>query len=98
MSSRVYATGYINDPVPLIEKRRGLSPGGRFPPGFIQIYPSRGAKGGIYIRRDTLGLTQKEGSNSVGSLQLGNQWVPVSVLGGHKARGRRESKEKVSKL
>ena len=23
------------DPVPLIEKRRGLSPGGRFPPSFI---------------------------------------------------------------
>ena len=26
---------YIKDPVPLIEKRRGLSPGGRFPPSFI---------------------------------------------------------------
>ena len=25
----------IKDPVPLIEKRRGLSPGGRFPPSFI---------------------------------------------------------------
>ena len=35
MSSRVYATGHIKDPVPLIEKRRGLSPGGRFPPSFI---------------------------------------------------------------
>ena len=35
MSSRVYATGYIKDPVPHIEKRRGLSPGGRFPPSFI---------------------------------------------------------------
>ena len=37
MSSLVYATGhiYIKDPVPLIEKRRGLSPGGRFPPSFI---------------------------------------------------------------
>ena len=34
--SRVYATGHIKDPVPLIEKRRGLSPGGRFPPSFIQ--------------------------------------------------------------
>ena len=33
--SRVYATGHIKDPVPLIEKRRGLSPGGRFPPSFI---------------------------------------------------------------
>ena len=35
MSSLVYATGQIKDPVPLIEKRRGLSPGGRFPPSFI---------------------------------------------------------------
>ena len=25
----------IKDPVPLIEKGRGLSPGGRFPPSFI---------------------------------------------------------------
>ena len=33
--SLVYATGYIKDPVPLIEKTRGLSPGGRFPPSFI---------------------------------------------------------------
>ena len=35
MSSLVYATGHIKDPVPLIEKRRGLSPGGRVPPSFI---------------------------------------------------------------
>ena len=35
MSSRVYATGLIKDPVPLIENRRGLSPSGRFTPGFI---------------------------------------------------------------
>ena len=35
MSSLVYATGHIKDPVPLIEKRRGLSPGGRFPPSFV---------------------------------------------------------------
>ena len=35
MSSRVCATGHTKDPVPPIEKRRGLSPGGRFPPGFI---------------------------------------------------------------
>ena len=35
MFSLVYATGHIKDPVPLIEKRRGLSPGGRFPPSFI---------------------------------------------------------------
>ena len=33
--SRVYATRHIKDPVPPIEKRRGLSPGGRFPPSFI---------------------------------------------------------------
>ena len=31
----VIATGHIKDPMPLIEKRRGLSPGGRFPPSFI---------------------------------------------------------------
>ena len=37
MSSRVYATGRIKDPVPLTEKRRGLSPGGRFPPSFIHV-------------------------------------------------------------
>ena len=30
MYSRVYATGHIKDPMPLIEKRRGLSPSGRF--------------------------------------------------------------------
>ena len=35
MSSRARATGHIKDHLPLIEKRRGLSPGGRFPPGFI---------------------------------------------------------------
>ena len=35
MSNLVYATGHIKDPVPLIKKRRGLSPGGRFPPSFI---------------------------------------------------------------
>ena len=35
MSSLVYATGHIKDPVGVIEKRRGLSPGGRFPPSFI---------------------------------------------------------------
>ena len=37
MSSRV-CPGldiYIKDPVTLIGKRRGLSPGGRFPPSFI---------------------------------------------------------------
>ena len=33
--SLVYATGHIKDPVPLVEKSRGLSPGGRFPPSFI---------------------------------------------------------------
>ena len=35
MYSRVYATGHIKDPVPRIEKRRGVSPGSRFPPSFI---------------------------------------------------------------
>ena len=35
MSSLVYATGHIKDPVPLIAKGMGLSPGGRFPPSFI---------------------------------------------------------------
>ena len=35
MSSRACATGHIKDPVPLIKKRRGLSPDGRYPPGFI---------------------------------------------------------------
>ena len=33
--SRVYATGHIKYPVPLIEKRRGLSLGGLFPSSFI---------------------------------------------------------------
>ena len=36
MSSRVCATGHIKDPVPLIEKRRGLSSGGRFPHHYHQ--------------------------------------------------------------
>ena len=35
MYSCVCTTGHIKDPVPLINKRRGLSPGGRFPPSFI---------------------------------------------------------------
>ena len=35
MSSLVYVTGHIKDCAQLIEKRRGLSPGGRFPPSFI---------------------------------------------------------------
>ena len=30
----VFSLTHIKDPVPLIEKRRGLSPGGRFPPSF----------------------------------------------------------------
>ena len=37
MSSLVYATGHIKDPVPLIEKRRGLSPVCRCPPSFIHL-------------------------------------------------------------
>ena len=35
MSSHVCVTGHVKDPMPLIEKRRGLSAGGRFPPSFI---------------------------------------------------------------
>ena len=35
MSSRVCANGHIKDPVPLLEKRRGLSRGGRFLPNLI---------------------------------------------------------------
>ena len=35
MSSLVYVTGHIKDPVALSEKKRRLSPGGRFPPSFI---------------------------------------------------------------
>ena len=34
MSSLVYATGHIKDLMPLIEKRRGLSPSGR---GFLLV-------------------------------------------------------------
>ena len=37
VSSLVYATGHIKGPVPLIGKRRGLSPGGRVPPNVIQV-------------------------------------------------------------
>ena len=35
MSSHVCATGYVKDPVPLIEKGRASCPGGGFPPSFI---------------------------------------------------------------
>ena len=37
MSSRVFGTGHghIKDPIPLVEKSRTSSPGGRFPPSFI---------------------------------------------------------------
>ena len=35
MKNTFFATGHIKDPVPLVEKSRGLSPGGRFPPSFI---------------------------------------------------------------
>ena len=35
MSSRVYATGHTQYPLPLIDKSRTSCPGGRFPPGFI---------------------------------------------------------------
>ena len=33
--NRGCVTGHIKDPVPLIGKKRGLSPSGRFPPRFI---------------------------------------------------------------
>ena len=33
----VCATGHIKDPVPLTEKRKGLSLGGRFPPFIHQV-------------------------------------------------------------
>ena len=35
MSSRICETGYINDPVSLIEKSRASCPGGTSPPNFI---------------------------------------------------------------
>ena len=35
MSSRVYATGHVKDPVPPIVKSRASCPSGRFPPSFI---------------------------------------------------------------
>ena len=35
MSSHVYATGHIKDPMSLIKKSRALLPGGRFPSSFI---------------------------------------------------------------
>ena len=35
MSSRVYATRHIKDPLPLVEKSRALCPGGRVPSSFI---------------------------------------------------------------
>ena len=37
MSSRVYATGHITDPVPLVEKSRVSCPGGRFPSFIHQV-------------------------------------------------------------
>ena len=35
MSSRVYATGHIKDPAPLVENSGASCPGGRLPPKFI---------------------------------------------------------------
>ena len=35
MYNRVCATGHVKDPMPVIKKRKGLSPGGRFPPSFV---------------------------------------------------------------
>ena len=37
MSSWVYATGRIQDPMPLIEKSRASCAGGRVPRSFIQV-------------------------------------------------------------
>ena len=37
MSSRVCVTGPIKDPVPLIEKSRGMCPGGGVSPSFIHL-------------------------------------------------------------
>ena len=36
MSNRVFATGHIKDPVPLVERGRASCHGGRFPTSFIQ--------------------------------------------------------------
>ena len=35
MSSHVYATGHIKDPMPLVEKSMASCPSGRFPVSFI---------------------------------------------------------------
>ena len=42
MYSCVCATGHIKDPVPLLEKSRASSPGGRFSPSFIYQKSSPG--------------------------------------------------------
>ena len=52
MYSRVCATGHITDPVPLIRKRRGLSPGGRFPPSFIHQVIIMTGLNKLYNRND----------------------------------------------
>ena len=50
MSSRVYATGRIKDPLPLIEKRRASCPGDRCPPSFIhQVIIIPGLNDCIYM-------------------------------------------------
>ena len=61
--SSLYATGHIKDPVPLIEKRRGLSPGGRFPPSFIHQVIISHPKDGLRCRqgvKPSLKLKQKK--------------------------------------
>ena len=72
VSSCVCATGHIKDPVPLIKKRRGLTPGGRFPPSFIhQVTPPPffGGGGG--------GLTPQQ---QPGSYQDGEMMMMTSVF------------------
>ena len=64
MSSRVCATGHrpIKDPLPLIEERRGLSPGGRFPPRFPTGRKTSSQPQTIYtsvLHRDVLGAIQR---------------------------------------
>ena len=51
MYRRVYVTRHIKDPMPLSEKSRTLSPGGRFPPSFIhQVIIITGLnKLGLYV-------------------------------------------------
>ena len=65
MSSLVYATGHMKDPVPLIAKSRGLSPGGRFRPSFIhQVFIITGLNSyTIVCSRPEDGLRCRQGVN-----------------------------------